>query len=158
MHEYQAIIKNPIKFKWFLLTRLPAAFIAGIKCKYFGEEKSVTSINYKWINKNPFNSMYFASLSMAAELSTGIICFGAVYKKNPSVSLLLVKNDAVYFKKAKGKIDFTCTDNDAVKFTVNKAIQTGESESVTCNSIATNEEGAVVAEFNFTWSFKTRKK
>ncbi len=158
LHEYQSIIKNALRFNLFLLTKLPAAFIAGIKCKEYDEVKAVTSIKYKWINKNPFNSMYFASMSMAAELSTGILCFGAVYKKKPSVSLLLIKNEAVYFKKATGLIYFTCLDNEAVNDAVNRAHQTGESATVNCRSTATNADGTVVAEFNFTWSFKLRKK
>jgi hypothetical protein len=35
-------------------------------------EGCVATVKHRWINQNPFNSMYFAVQAMAAELSTGL--------------------------------------------------------------------------------------
>jgi hypothetical protein len=93
---------------------------------------------------------------MAAEASTGILGMSAVYKRKPSVSLLIVKIEGNFFKKAVGKIAFTCSDGAKVHQAVEEAIASGESKSTICRSIGKNESGEIVAEFFCTWSFKAR--
>ena len=95
-------------------------------------------------------------LSMPSEVSTGILCMAAVYKRNPPVSMLVVKSEGFYYKKATGKITFTCNNGAAVSEAVERAIASGEASQVTCHTIGANEQGDVVAEFNFTWSFKVK--
>jgi hypothetical protein len=36
-------------------------------------KNNVVSVKHRWINQNPFNSMYFAVQAMAAELATGAL-------------------------------------------------------------------------------------
>jgi len=45
----------------------------------------------------------------------------------------------------------------AIQAAINETIATGEGKTVICKSVGTNEKGEVVAEFNFTWSFKAKK-
>ena len=151
-------INRPYKFNLFLLKLLPSAYFAGLGVHSFTPEQATISVKEKWFNKNPFRSVYFAILSMAAEVSTGALCWGAIYKRNPAVSMLLVKVDGSFYKKATGKILFTCADGDAVNKVVDEAINTGTGTTVTCHSTGRNEAGEMVAEFNFTWSFKARSK
>jgi hypothetical protein len=150
-------ITNPIKFSWFMLTKLPSTWFAGLRIEKLTEHEASVSVKYKWFNKNPFRSVYVAILSMPAEVSTGILCMGALYKRNPSVSMLAVGMEGSFIKKATSKIVFTCSDGKEVNNAVEKAIATGESVTVTCHSVGTNEDGEIVAEFYFTWSFKARK-
>jgi hypothetical protein len=72
--------------------------------------------------------------------------------------MLVVKNEGHYYKKAVGKILFTCNDGKAVSAAVENAIATGEGTTFNCHTTGTNEAGEVVAEFYFTWSFKARTK
>lgn len=139
-----------------MLSKLPSAWFAGLKVVKLTEEEAVVSVRYKWFNKNPFRSIYVAVLSMPSEVSTGILCMGALYKRNPAVSMLVVKNEGHYYKKAIGKILFTCKDGKAINSAVEKAIVSGEGTTINCHSVGTNEENEVVAEFYFTWSFKAR--
>ncbi|MCW3106934.1 MAG: hypothetical protein JWQ09_1440 [Segetibacter sp.] len=141
----------------FLLTKLPAAFLAGLQLKKLTAEEAVVSVRHKWLNQNPFGSLYFAVLSMAAEATTGILSMSALYKRKPPVSMLIVKNEGFFYKKATGKIIFTCTDGKNILKAVEQSVQTGEGTIVTCNSKGINEAGELVAEFNFTWSFKAKK-
>ena len=129
---------------------------AGVRAVSLQPEKSVVSVSYKWFNKNPFHSVYFAILAMAAEISTGILCMGYLYKQSPSISMLLVKTEGSFYKKAVGKILFTCADGQSIKEAVEKAIATKESTTVMCHSTGVNEQNEIVADFYYTWSFKVR--
>jgi hypothetical protein len=44
-----------------------------------------------------------------------------------------------------------------IQAAINETIATGEGKTVICKTVGTNEKGEVVAEFNFTWSFKAKK-
>ena len=61
------------KIKRFLMFKLPSAYLCGVRLQEIDASKSIVTVKYKWINQNPFNSMYFAVQSMAAELTTGAI-------------------------------------------------------------------------------------
>ena len=139
-----------------MLRKLPSAWFAGLKIEYLSQERAIISIRYKWFNQNPFRSIYVGVLSMASEVSTGILCMGALYKRVPAVSMLVVKNEGHYYKKATGKVLFTCADGKAINEAVERSISTGEGTTINCHTIGTNESGEKVAEFYFTWSFKAK--
>lgn len=149
---------NTFAFTSFLLTKVPAAFLAGVNLEKLEMEEAAISISYKWFNKNPFRSIYFAVLLMPGEISTGILCMGYLYKRNPAISMLLIHNEGKFYKKATGRIVFTCKDGALINEAVDKAAATGEATTVRCLSIGKNEQQETIGEFYFTWSFKTRKK
>src|SRR5207253_3576987 len=141
--------------RWFLLTKVPVAFFAGVGLEKLEMDESSISVSYKWFNKNPFRSVYFAVLMMAGEISTGILCIGHLYKREPGVSMLLTRTEGNFLKKATGKIVFTCSDGMMINEAINKAVATGEATTVNCHSIGRNEHNEIVGDFQFTWSFKT---
>ncbi len=150
-------ITHPIKYRLFMLGKLPMGFISGLKVVQLEEAGASVAVKFKWVNQNPFRSIYFAVLSMAAELSTGILAFGQIYQRKPGVSMLVVKLDAAFYKKAVGRIVFTCNDGATIMEAIEQAISTGEGVNVPCTSIGTNEQNEVVAQFTFTWSFKAKR-
>ncbi len=156
--NFKKQLGNPFAFRWFLLTKVPAAFFTGVRLEKLKIEKAAISIRYTWFTKNPFRSVYFAVLLMPAEISTGILCMGYLYKRNPGVSMLLIHTEGNFLKKATGKIIFTCEDGLLISEAIDKAVTTGEATTVRCHSIGKNEQKEIVADFYFTWSFKTRKK
>ena len=147
---------HPFKFRWFLFTRLPSAYFAGVRVRELDGKVCAVSVPYKWFSQNPFKSTYFACLSMAAEMSTGSLALMHIYKRHPSVSMLVVVVESHYFKKATGTTLFICRDGDLMEQKINEAIATGEPTTITAKSIGTNEKGEVVAEFLVTWSFNKR--
>ena len=76
--KFRKTVRSNFKFKLFMLKQLPSAFFSGIKLIDITEEKAVVTIPYKYLTKNPFRSMYFASQAMAAELSTGILALSQI--------------------------------------------------------------------------------
>lgn len=153
---FQKIILHPLKFKYFLLQKLPSALIAGLRVRELSSMEAVISVKHKWLNQNPFRSMYFAVQSMAAEMSTGLLAFGQLYQRNPAVSMLVVGMEAKFHKKAVGHISFYCEDGLAIANAVEAAIQTGQGQTIQCYSIGKNDAGEMVSEFWFTWSFKAK--
>ncbi len=151
-------LKHPLKFRMFLLSRLPNAFFAGVRIKNIDEDHCEVSVPYKWFTKNPFRSTYFACLSMAAEMSTGALCLVHLYKRQPAVSMLVVKVESEYFKKAVGKTSFICEDGIKIKEAIEDTIKTNEAKTMRARSVGRNDEGVIVAEFFVTWSFKAKNK
>jgi len=157
MASFFDLIRSPIKAQLFLLTRLPSAFFSGLKIPEADEQHCVATVPYRWFTKNPFRSTYFACLSMAAEMSTGVLAMANLYNRKPAVSMLVVHTEASYYKKATGLTRFTCADGAAIRAAVAQAIATGEATTIKARSLGTNEAGDPVAEFFITWSFKVKK-
>lgn len=151
-----SLAKSSFKFSLYLFYKLPAAFFSGVRIKEITTEKCTTSVPYKWLTQNPFRSTYFASLAMAAEMSTGVIALSNVYKRAPAVSMLVTKMEAIYFKKATGTSFFTCEDGLGIANTVNDAIISGQGKVITVKTIGRNKNDELIAEFLFTWSFKAK--
>jgi hypothetical protein len=149
---------GPLKFRLFLLARLPSAFFSGVRVREADTQHCVVTIRYKWFTRNPFRSIYFACLGMAGEMSTGVLAMSHIYRKKPPVSMLVVKSEANFHKKATGLISFTCNDGEAIAETIGRARATGEGQTVRAHSVGKNEAGDIVAEFFITWSFKTKSR
>ena len=131
-------------------------FIAGLRVKEFTAEKCSIAVPYRWLNQNPFSSTYFAVLAMAAEMSTGMLAFGQIFERNPSVSMLVVGMEAQFYKKAVDKITFTCSEGNLIANAIEETLRSGEGQTIKCSSIGKNEAGEKVSEFWFTWSFKAK--
>lgn len=154
--DFIRLAGNGFKFNMYLLIKLPAAFFSGVRIREVDAAHCVASVPYKWLTQNPFRSTYFASLSMAAELSTGILASAHIHKRNPPVSMLVVKTEAHFYKKAVSRTYFSCYDGKALSDAVEKAISTGEGQTIITKSTGTNKEGEVIADFYITWSLKQK--
>ena len=147
---------SPLKFRMFLFSKLPSAYFSGVRVKSLDENKCEVSVPFKWFSQNPFRSTYFACLSMAAEMSTGALALGHLYKRKPAVSMLVVKTEGEYFKKAVDKTTFVCEAGSEIKRMIEEAITTSEARTIRAKTIGKNKAGELVAEFYITWSFKTK--
>lgn len=156
-NKFLQLINNHFKFGLFLFSKLPSAFFSGVRVQFADENKCVVTVPYKWFSQNPFKSTYFACLSMAAEMSTGVLGLAHVHKRNPGVSMLVVNISGSFIKKAVGKTTFVCNDGLIIKQTIEAAILNAEGKTVIAKSTGTNAQGEVVAEFLITWSFKAKK-
>jgi hypothetical protein len=144
------------KFNRFIFFKLPSAFLCGVRLKHIDENKCVVSVKHRWINQNPFNSMYFAVQAMAAELSTGAMVIYQIQKSGRKISMLVANNKSNFSKKATGRITFVCNDGHLIADAIQKTIATGEGQTFWMKSIGTNEEGVQVSEMDFEWSVKLK--
>ena len=146
------------KIQLLLLTQLPIAWLAGLKLFSYSEEACSISVKLGFLNKNPFQSMFWAVQGMAAELSTGLLCIDSIKKSKYNISMLVIEQKGQFFKKAKGKIIFSCTQGQEIKDIIQKAIDTKESQTVTLKSDGIDEAGDKISSFEFVWSFKVKNQ
>ena len=149
-------MKRPFRFRLYLLTRLPSAYFSGLRLRELTKDRCGISVPFTWFTKNPFRSTYFASLAMAAEMSTGALAMVHLYRRRPAVSMLVTKLEAEYFKRATTQTLFICADGEAILQAIQKAIATGEPQIIRARSVGVNPAGEKIAEFFITWSFKAK--
>lgn len=145
--------KNLNKFLFF---KLPSAFICGVRVKHIDEKECLVSVKHRWINQNPFNSMYFAVQAMAAELSTGALVMSQIQKSGKKISMLVANNKGNFTKKATGRISFVCKDGHLIEEAIKRTIETGEGQTFWMKSIGTDEKGVQVSEMEFEWSVRIK--
>ena len=156
VEKFLNTIKHPVKFRLFLLSKLPSAFFSGVRVVDVDENKCLVKVPYKWFSQNPFKSTYFACLSMAAEMSTGVLALAHIYKRQPAVSMLVLKVEGNFTKKATGITVFTCEDGKTIKQTIEDAIISNEGKTIIAKSVGRNAANEIIAEFSVTWSFKVK--
>jgi hypothetical protein len=147
---------TPRKLNTFTVFKLPAAYFCGVRTKHIDSNKCIVTVKYKWINQNPFKSMFWAVQGMAAEFSTGALMIGKIQESQKKVSMLVTSNTATFSKKATGRITFTCNDGGLIDEALKKAIETCEGQTIWMTSIGINQEGIEVSRFKFEWSIKVK--
>ncbi|WP_223034115.1 DUF4442 domain-containing protein [Hanstruepera marina] len=147
---------TPSKINLFNLFKLPAAFFTGIRVKAINESSCTVSVKHRWVNQNPFKSMFWAVQGMAAELTTGALVMAKIKHSGRNISMLVLSNNASFTKKATGRITFLCNDGEKVDEAITKSIKTGEGQTVWMKSVGTNSDGVEVSTFNFEWTIKVK--
>ena len=146
------------KLNRYLMFKLPSAFLCGVRLKELDSRKAVVAVKYKWMNQNPFNSMYFAVQSMAAELSTGAIVIKKIQESGAKISMLVTNHSGTFSKKAVGKILFTCNDGALIDEALKQTIKTGEGQTIQMKSLGVDAQGDQVSSYEFEWSIKLKTK
>lgn len=153
-----SLMISPRQINAFTFLKLPSCWWSGVRCKSIYSEKCVVNVTHNWFNKNPFESIYFAVQSMAAELTTGALLMYHIKRYNANMSMLVISNESSFSKKARGKIEFFCIDGPIIKAAVKKAISTKEPQKIWIESRARNQVGEEVSHFRFEWSIKLKRK
>ena len=146
---------SPKKINRWMLLKLPAAWLSGVRLTSINDSKCEAKVRFKWINQNPYHSMFWAVQGMAAELTTGMLLTKCIQDSNANISMLLVSNKSSFHKKAVGKITFTCSEGKVAKQLINLTIQNITSKA-SLKAKGYDEEGDLVSEFEFEWSCKKR--
>jgi environmental stress-induced protein Ves len=147
---------TPKKVNLFMLLKLPLAYLGGVRVKTLSEEKATVNITHRWMNQNPFKSMFWAAQGMAAEMSTGILVMKAIEDSKVKVSMLVIHQEANFYKKATGKIVFTCAGGKQISEAIKRSKVTKEGQVVTLTAQGLNEGGVLVSKFSFEWSLKVK--
>ena len=89
---------TPSKINSFMLFKLPLAYLGGVRAVSFDEKLAIVKIKHRWINQNPFKSMFWAAQGMAAELSTGVLVMKGIENSGKNVSMLVTHQNGSYKK------------------------------------------------------------
>ena len=147
---------SPSKLNTFLMFKLPAAYFTGVRTKSLDDTTCVVTVKHRWINQNPFNSMFWAVQGMAAELTTGALVMKKIKESGKKISMLVANNNATFTKKATGRITFTCKEGHKIDDAITRAIETGEGQTVWLSANGVNSDGVEVSSFNFEWTLKVK--
>lgn len=148
---------TPKKINTFNFFKLPAVWWTGIRVKQLDDLQCSATVKHRWINQNPFSSMFWAVQRMAAELTTGALVMNGIRESGKKISMLVLNNKANFSKKATGRITFRCADGNLIKEALDKTIATGEGQTIWMKSIGLNEDGVVVSTFNFQWTVRLKE-
>ena len=148
---------KPSQITKFTLFKLPSAYFTGVRVKSITEESCTTSVKHRWINQNPFNSMFWAVQGMAAELATGALVMSCIRDSGAKVSMLVAHNKASFLKKARGRISFRCNDGLKISEAIKRTVETGEGETCWMKADGVNAQGEVVSQFEFEWTVKVKR-
>ena len=148
---------TPRKVNLFNLVKLPLAYLGGVRVRTITDTEVVVTIKHRWMNQNPFNSMFWAAQGMAAEMPTGVLVMKAIDDSKRKVSMLVTNQEAQFFKKATGNITFSCTGGNEIREAIQKSIKTGEGQVIVLTSEGRNKDGVVVSKFQFHWSLRVKK-
>ncbi|AUZ06188.2 MULTISPECIES: DUF4442 domain-containing protein [Vitreoscilla] len=143
-------------FNQVVKTELPAAHFCDVRVKNLDEKVCDVTMTHQHANQNPFGSIYFAALAMAAELSTGAMVIRAVENAPEVISMLVLNQNAHFSKKARGTITFTCTQGHFINAAIEETLRTREGVTLWLQSVGTDEAGDVVTTMNFEWTMKVK--
>ena len=147
---------TPSKLNTYLLFKLPSAYFTGVRTKHIDDTTCVVTVKHRWINQNPFKSMFWAVQGMAAELTTGALVMKKIKESGQKISMLVANNNATFTKKATGRITFKCEEGFKIDEAITEAIKTGEGQTVWLSANGINKEGIEVSSFNFEWTLKVK--
>jgi hypothetical protein len=150
------VVMTVHQFNTYMIFHLPSAYWCGVRLKQLTSERAMTTVRLSWFNKNPFRSMFWAVQGMAAELASGALIMAKIKASGKRVSMLVVQNEAIFTKKAVGRIIFTCEQGRDVDHTLSLAMTTEEASTVWLTASGIDEAGDQVAVFKFKWSVKLK--
>ena len=102
--------------------------------------------------------MFWAVQGMAAELSTGALIMMKIQEAQKKISMLVIRNNATFSKKAKGVVTFSCTQGTLIDKALQNAIYTGEGQTLILTAKGIDSSGDEVSSFDFEWSLKLKTK
>ena len=141
----------------FTLLRLPSVWLCGIRVTLLENSFCKAKVKHRWINQNPFNSMFWAVQGMAAELTTGMLLMQEIQISKRKVSMLVLNNKANFSKKAQGRITFSCNSADLITNAIKKLLETDKPQILLLTSKGIDENNDLVSTFEFEWTLLIKK-
>jgi hypothetical protein len=153
---FDARLARRLQNRWLLrlwmIKNLPMGLISGMYIESLDEGGCRVVLNDRWWIRNPFGSVFWAVMSMAAELSTGALVYA--YASGPKLQFILVQVEAKFLKKAKGKSSYFCPAGQDVLRCIENLVNTDDSSIVSLPVVAQDRDGQILAEFIFFWRLR----
>jgi hypothetical protein len=137
------------QLRLWMVTKLPMGLLSGMYVESLDENSCEVVLRDRWWIRNPFRSVFWAVMGMAAELSTGALVYA--YVSGSDVKFILVGMEAKFFKKTKGKSYYFCNAGLDVLRSIELLVNTNDPSFVILPVIAKDEAEQVLATFTFQW-------
>lgn len=147
---------TPSKLNAYTFFKLPSVWWCGVRVTQIQENHCEVKVKHRWINQNPFKSLFWAVQGMAAELTTGVLLMKEIQSSNQKISMLVINNKANFSKKARGRITFSCSPEDIISKAIQQLLETNEPQTLWLTSKGVDENQVVVSTFEFEWTLLTK--
>lgn len=147
---------TPSKLNAYTFFKLPSVWWCGVRVTQIQENHCEVKVKHRWINQNPFKSLFWAVQGMAAELTTGVLLMKEIQSSNQKISMLVINNKANFSKKARGRITFSCSPEDKISKAIQQLLETNEPQTLWLTSKGVDENQVVVSTFEFEWTLLTK--
>lgn len=145
--------QNPWSVRLWMMRSLPMALPTGMMIESIDERHCRVRMPYRWWLRNPFRSLFWAVMGMAAELTTGALVYA--YASGSGMKFILVGMEARFLKKVTGKSFYICEGGDTVRRHIENLGVVPDAR-FDLPVLVTNAEGEHMAEFVFTWQIKPK--
>ncbi|MDP6569840.1 MAG: DUF4442 domain-containing protein [Candidatus Marinimicrobia bacterium] len=146
------------QLKLFGLLKIPLIYFCKPKIIRIDDSGLEVRIKLTRRTRNHLNSMYFGVLSVGADVTGGFLAMIRIRESKSPVALIFKDFKADFLKRAEGDVHFACNDGNGITDLVNKAVQTGERQSMPVHITATvpSVSDEPVAKFILTLSLKLK--
>ena len=131
----------------FLFFKLPSAFWCGVRVKSIEANRCVVTVKHRWMNQNPFNSMYFGALAIGADIAAGIHTFYYAEKSNQKISFSFKDMKADFLKRAESDITFVSHGGNIIQSMLTDSKISGVRQNNHVMVLAYDDNQEIVAEF-----------
>jgi hypothetical protein len=155
MVQDQQLIRNfttPWKLRLWMARNLPMGMLSGLYIRELDQAGCVVVLKDRWWIRNPYGSVFWAVMGMAAEMSTGALVYAIC--QGSGVRFILVGMEGQFFKKVKGKSYYFCQTGSEVLRILDQLSNPNETSDVILPVTARDEAGQLLAEFKFRWQLR----
>jgi len=142
---------NRWKLRFWMASHLPMGMLTGMRIHSIDENGCVVVLKERWWIRNPFGSVFWAVMGMAAELSTGALVYVYAVK---GVKFILVGVEGTFFKKVKGKSYYFCQAGPEILRLTEQMQDAGDSGEVIMPVQVKDAGDQLLAEFSFRWQLR----
>ncbi len=135
-----------------MMRHLPMGWLTGMYISTLSGDGCQVVLKDRWWIHNPFGSVFWAVMSMAAELSAGALVY--VYASTSGFQFILVEMEAKFEKKAVGSSVYNCMAGPDEFQMLDSLVQPGDQCIISMPVIAFNKAGDEIASYTFHWQIR----
>ena len=154
-------LRDTFYLRAFGFFKVPLLYFTRPTVVELTEKRCAVKIALTRKTKNHLNSMYFGTFAVGADCAGGLMAMKHIRAHGDQVSLIFKDFQAHFLKRAHADVLFTCEDGEGIRDLIQKAMKTGERQSMPVHVVATvkaDQGDEPVAKFVLTLSVKRKKK
>jgi len=131
----------------------------GLRLEMLDDQICTIGLRYRWRNRNPFGSVYFAAQAAASELATGLPAFLEIRRiRDQQISMLVMDIQMNFLRQARGKVYFRFDQIHLVRNAILRAKGTDDAQFCELTVVGLDAQtGDQVSTCRITWRFRRRK-
>jgi acyl-coenzyme A thioesterase PaaI-like protein len=134
-----------------MLRSLPMAFPLGLVIESIDERHCRVRLPYRPWLRNPFRSLFWAVMGMAAELCSGALVYA--YASGTGCKFILAGVSGRFHRKVTGKSFYICEAGDVIRKHLQDLTPLADT-TIDLPVVVHDASGEIVADFVFTWQLR----